>query len=206
MQFKTLIPVIAAGLAVAGIAGTLHAQVLPGQAPDPEITVRVEPFDSDGVNHAPEIAARTGWMLHRKLRAGDFKLPEYRSDDAENGGTTAGESDGAGTGVPEADWRVTGKVSRVLRDPDGTWQGPRLFGVARIPLKAEVTVNLQRVDDPDDSTELRYTIRYAHPRLRVFGINRSPYPETTRAIDAMIHDTVMTISRDLIRLIREHEH
>lgn len=192
MRIITPYRVFLTGFAIVMLAIPVTGQILPDRSSEKGVTVVVEPFESDGENNAPDIAARTAWMLRRKLRAGKFNLPE--------------PSAGTGDGAPQhVDWRISGTVTGIARDPDGQRQGPAVFGVARIPLKGTITVVVQNTAQPGTPTALTYTIRYAHPRLRVFGINRSPYPETTRAIDAMIHDTVMSISRDIIRLIQDNE-
>ncbi|MBN1879589.1 hypothetical protein JW823_05705 [bacterium] len=166
-------------------------------------TLLILPFTFDRSPGADLIAPRAAWILDKKLRAGKFQIeqmPDSSGTDATPGWSTReGLLDYARE--KKIGYIISGHVEKVGIDRLSEWKGHRFLGMAEIPVSLELTVQLHSGTDNEIILEkTTHVITYV-PRLRVFGMNRNPYPGTPRSIDAFVHDAIYRLSTDLISVI-----
>lgn len=189
------------------VIGCLPAQgqQIPGTRNETDETVLVLPFGWDASPSAEVIAPRTAWMIRRHLRAGRFKLPEWESIDSgdkeliwKNRLILMDVFYKAGI-----QWVVGGDVTDVGKDPDGQWEGPRVIGVAGVPIQAEVKIKVFHVATGKDVWAQTHKLHGHSPRLRILGMGKNPFPETPAAIDAFIHDGLLEVTGELTQKIKK---
>jgi hypothetical protein len=168
-------------------------------------TVLILPFDYDQSPNAELVADQSAWILKKKLKAGKFDLEDVTRDKKKELSLSwknrLALSDfflSKGT-----DWLVTGRVSNIELAKDGIWRGNRFLGMAGIPIKADITVLLHQCALQKDIHEITLQARAHVPRLRVFGLNKDPFPRTPKTVDAFVHDTIMLLSDEITSMIRE---
>jgi hypothetical protein len=161
------------------------------------------PFSFDESPNAELVARQSAYILGRKLRAGRFILLDI-DDDVHNEQRITWDNRfdmDSFFNERSLNWLVTGHVENITRDPDGHNPGNRFIGIAGIPIQAQITVSLFDCSNAVDVWEQTFRADINVPRLRVFGLNRSPFPSTVKTVDAFVHDAILKASRQIIAAI-----
>jgi len=178
----------------------VNSQEFPGTKKESKDTVLILPFEWGDSSTTKAISIRAAWLLQRKLRAGRYELPEVKNRVFKE---TAVTWENRGKlheyfKLQKTKWLISGKIENTEVDPDGKWEGPKILGVAGIPLTGSMEIKIYNCRDGEDFWSARKKISGIVHRLRVFGINSSPVPTTPRAIDALIHNSIMELSKEMI--------
>jgi hypothetical protein len=166
--------------------------------------LQVIPFTYDKSPSAGLVAGQAAYILRRQLRAGRFVLPEIEEHVHE--------------GIPvrwdtrervysffvaqAIDWLVAGHVENIRVDRDAQHLGNRFLGMGGIPIRADITVTLYDCHGGLDAWEQTMVAQTHSPRLKIFGLNRKPFPRTVKSADAFVHDTMLSFSRRILSFIQ----
>ncbi|MBN1296955.1 hypothetical protein JXA80_09250 [bacterium] len=204
-KYVAVLIILGFWVVVGGLGGgPVFGQTASGQTADRNPMVLIVPFGSDGDNGAPALAARAAWMIRKKLRIGDIDIPEIGERTSENLPVTWENRMLLGRyfETEMIAWLIDGRVESVCRDEAALREGPRVFGIAREPIRADIRVRIHDCRTRTDLTLDPLVLRHSVPRLRVFGIHRKPFPVTPRAMDAVLHDGILTLTRQIIDVIQ----
>ncbi len=163
----------------------------------------VNPFTSDDSPNAEMVAGQAGFVLRRQLRAGRFVLPEIRERTWNEHPVTWENRREIDMFFKQEslDWFVSGHVENISRNPDGQNPGNRFIGISAIPVRADITVKLFDCKNGADIGSQTFQADLSVPRLRLFGLGKSPYPATIKAVDAFVHNAMLKASRQIMSAI-----
>lgn len=202
MKYKSSL-VIAVILLVASSA-LCSALSKTGNTGDRGIKLQVLPFTYDSSPNAELVSDQAAFLLHRLLRAGRFILPEFVTlkDQGIPAIWNTQEQIDDFCLTTAIDWLVVGHVEKIATDTEAEMRGNRFWGMAGVPIKAEITIVLYDCHRKQEVWKDCLTAKIRVPRLKVFGMNKKPFPKTVKTADAFVYDTMLAFSEQIITVIQ----
>jgi hypothetical protein len=177
-------------------------------------SVTVLPFKPGSNDVLKPIANEITWMLSKKLEVSGMKVSTHVPDNTETSQITNENLTGiyqdalAGKGTnPEKGrsiWLVGGEVPGIRIDLTQKVKGPRFIGYRRYPVQLQIQSVLYHIPTKtlvyqSDKSAEKFT-----PRFSFLGFHGKPFPDSPRTIDALIHETIVSISKEISTAIETY--